>query len=247
MHIRNWIVFGILFILIISCEKNNSAAADASSTGKGGSMARFTIASNHLYLVDYSNIEVYDISGGTAVKKNRISVGFGVETIFPYKDKLFIGSRDGMFIYSIADPSLPKLLGSALHVRSCDPVVADDNYSYVTLQGSGRCGAAQDGLYIYDIKDVMKPKQLSLLPLNSPFGLGLQDSVVFICRGSNGLTAVNVKNPSNPKVMYTMNDATYIDVIPYDQLLICYVSDGLLLYDISNLEKIIKMGNVNYN
>jgi len=246
MHIRQLILLSFLFLLIVSCEKNNSAAADGSSSGKGGSMARFAIAANHLYLVDYGTLEVYDITGTSAVKKKSMEVGFGVETIFPYKDKLFIGSRDGMFIYSIADPSNPIKLGSALHVRSCDPVVANDNYSYVTLQGSGFCGAAQDGLYIYDIKDVMNPKQLSLLPLQSPFGLGLKDSVVFICRASLGLTAVNVKDPSKPKELYTVKDATYVDVIPIDQVLICYVTDGLLLYDISNLEKIVKLGSVKY-
>ena len=242
---KQFFLINFLFILVVSCEKGDTAAAETASTGKGGSMARFTIAANHLYLADYNHIEVYDISGGTAVKKNPVHIGFGVETIFPYKDKLFIGSVDGMFIYSIANPSQPVKLGSARHVRSCDPVVADDKYSYVTLRGNG-CGAAQDGLYIYDINDIMKPTQISLLPLQSPYGLGLKDSVVFVCRANYGLTAVNVKDPRNPKEMYTLKEANFVDVIPLDDLLICYVTDGLLLYDISNLEKITKLGNVKY-
>ena len=246
MQTKHLIAFAILSIIIASCEKNNSASLESASTGKGGSLARFTIAANHLYLADWNTLEVYDIGAGTAMKKNSINVGFGVETIFPYTDKLFIGSMDGMYIYSISNPDKPVKLGAALHVRTCDPVVADDKYSYVTLRGSGRCGAAQDGLYIYDIKDIMNPKQLSLLPMQSPFGLGLVDSVVFVCRSTLGLTAVNVKDRSKPKEMYTMKDATYIDVIPYDKLLICYVSTGILLYDISNLEKITKVGDVKY-
>jgi len=246
MRLKEFLIFSFIFVVIISCEKNDAASADAASTGKGGSMARFTIAANHLYLADYNAVEVYDISGGNAIKKTRVPVDWGVETIFPYKDKLFIGSSNGMFIYSIADPANPVKLGSALHVRSCDPVVADDNYSYVTLRGSGQCGAAQDGLYIYDIKDILKPKQLSLLPLQSPYGLGMKDSVVFVCRANNGLTAVNVKDPSKPKEMYTVKDGNFVDVIPFDQLLICYVSKGILLYDASDPGKIVKLGNVNY-
>ncbi len=246
MQTRNLIIFGILSIIITSCEKNTSASSDSASTGKGGSLARFTIAANHLYLADYSTLEVYDISAGTAMKKNSINIGGGVETIFPYKDKLFIGSRDGMFIYSISNPDNPVKLGAALHVRTCDPVVADDQYSYVTLRGSGQCGAAQDGLYIYDVKDIMNPKQLSLLPMQSPFGLGIVDSVVFVCRSTLGLTAVNVKDRGKPKEMYTVRDATYVDVIPYDNLLICYVTTGILLYDLSNLERITKVGDVKY-
>lgn len=42
---------------------------------------------------------------------------------------------------------------------------------YVTLQGSSACGPAQDGLYIYDIKNITAPVQKSLLPLSDPLGL----------------------------------------------------------------------------
>jgi hypothetical protein len=83
--------------------------------------------------------------------------------------------------------------------------------------------------------------------MTNPLGLGLKDSVVFVCRGPYGLTAVNVKNPSQPKELYTINDADYVDVIPYENLLICYVTNGLLLYDIANLKSIVKIGNVGYN
>jgi hypothetical protein len=234
-----------MFFLIIACEKSNNSAESA-STGKGGSLARFAIVGNYLYLVDYATIEVYDISTSIAFKRKGVFVGFAIETIFPYKDKLFIGSRDGMYIYSIADPKRPEKLSTARHLRSCDPVVADGNLSYVTLRG-GPCGPAIDGLYIYDVKDITNPSQLSLLELSNPSGLGVKDSVVFVCRGQYGLTAVNAKDPSHPKEMYTINDANFTDVIPYENILICYVSDGLLLYDISNLKNIVKVGNVSYN
>jgi hypothetical protein len=46
--------------------------------------------------------------------------------------------------------------------------------------------------------------------------------------------------------MYTMKDGNFIDVIPIDDLLVCYVLDGLLLYDISDPGKITKLGNLNY-
>ena len=210
-------------------------------------MARFTIVGNYLYLADYSTIEVYDISNPSGTtKKGSVNVGFGVETIFPYKDKLFIGSMEGMYIYDLANPELPKKLGEARHVRTCDPVVANDSMAYVTLRGSGMCGAATDGLYTYDVTKVTAPVQKSLLPLSTPYGLGLKDTVVFVCRGNMGLTVVNVKNSAAPKVMYTLNDAQYLDVIPYDDLLICYVSKGILLYDTKNVNSLVKLGNYSY-
>jgi hypothetical protein len=45
--------------------------------------------------------------------------------------------------------------------------------------------------------------------------------------------------------MYTKNDGYFIDVIPYDNMLICYMNNGILIYDISNPGNIVKIGTVN--
>ena len=241
------IIFIVSISLIFSsCAKEGTANAPqaSSTTGAGGSLARFTISGNHLYLADYRTVEVYDISNPSAtVKQASVPVNFAVETIFPYKDKLFIGSSNGMFIYSISNPSLPTLVGSATHMRACDPVVANDSMSYVTLRGGTPCGPATSGLYIYDIKNLSTPVQKSLFNLSNPYGLGLKDTVVFVCRGGDGLTAVNVKNAAAPKTMYTKTGNTFYDVIPYDNLLIAYVSKGIVLYDMSDLNNLVELGS----
>lgn len=244
MFYRKILVAACLFYLLaVSCSKESASGQAATAAGKGGSLARFTISANHLYLADWNRIKVFDITDPTSpVEKPAVLVGFGIETIFPYKDKLFIGAPTGMFIYSISNPSAPVKLGSIQHLRSCDPVVSNDTISYVTLQGTNPCGPAQAGLYIYDIKNISTPSLLKLLPLSSPNGLGLVDSVLFVCQGNNGLSAINVSNPSDPKMMYTKNDGNFLDVIPYDNMLICYVSNGLLIYDISELRNIVKVG-----
>ena len=252
MNFQKLIVgFCIAIFVFSACSKESAGTADANSsgtgTGTGGSLARFTISGNYLYLADYSSLKVFDISNpGAPVQKPVVPIGFQVETIFPYKDKLFIGSTQGMFIYSLTDPAAPSKLGSVLHIRSCDPVVANDTASYSTLQGGTACGPAESGLYIYNIKNITTPVLTKLLPLTTPFGLGLKDSVVFVCRGANGLSAINVKKPLNPVVMYTKTDGTYMDVIPIDNLLICYVTTGIMIYDATNPANIVKVGSVNY-
>lgn len=242
------ILYLTALVLFSRCTKDgDSGLASNSGGGKGGSLARFTIVGNYLYLADYSTIEIYDITNSSnPVDKGSVQVGFGVETIFPYKDKLFIGSVDGMYIYSLTDPAKPVKLGSARHVRSCDPVVANDSIAYVTLRGGSACGAAQDGLYVYNITNVTAPVQKALLPVSTPYGLGLSDTVVFVCRGSNGLTAVNVTKPEAPKEMYTLKDETYMDVIPLDNFLLCYVGSGLSIYDKTNLNKLVKISSLSY-
>lgn len=231
------IFFLFAVTLFFSCEKtaDNAAAAAATTTGKGGSLARFTIVDNYLYLADVNSLKVFDISNPqNADQKNGINLPFGVETIFPYKDKLFIGSRDGMYIYSITNPASPVLLSEARHVRSCDPVVANDNTAFVTLLGGRPCGPVDEGLYIYNISNITTPVLLKKELILTPNGLGLADSVLYVCQKANGMSVYNVSNPAAPVLRKKITSYNFEDVIPYNDLLICYISTGLVLYDISN-------------
>ena len=55
---------------------------------------------------------------------NKLQVDWQVETIYPFKDKLFIGSNNGMYIYDInSSPGNPVKVGEFTHARSCDPVL----------------------------------------------------------------------------------------------------------------------------
>ncbi|MBK7437775.1 MAG: hypothetical protein IPI77_13470 [Saprospiraceae bacterium] len=41
-----------------------------------------------------------------------VSVAWNVETLFPYKDKLFIGAQSGMYIMDNKNPEAPTLLST---------------------------------------------------------------------------------------------------------------------------------------
>lgn len=245
---KRFILLPLIILVFCTCEKaaDSNAAAAATSTGTGGSLARFTIAGNYLYLVDVSSLKTFDITDPEKpVEQPAIYLNGFVETIFPYKDKLFIGSRNGMFIYSISNPAKPALLGSASHVRSCDPVVANDTIAFVTLLGGRTCGPAQDGLYIHYIKDLTKPVLIKNEPIPTPNGLGLSDSILYVCQKANGMSIYNVSKPATPVFRKKINTYTFEDVIPYNNLLICYISNGLVLYDISNKENPVELNVIN--
>jgi hypothetical protein len=89
-------------------------------------------------------------------------------------------------------------------------------------------------LYIHEIKDINNPLLLATVPLPDPLGLGLQDSVLYVCCGNAGLKVFNVSDPHSPVLKQTKTDAEYIDVIPYNGILIAFVRKGIVLYDISN-------------
>jgi len=226
-------------MFVVSCSKDAGTSADVSNAagntiGKGGSLARFTIVANYLYLVDDYTLRVFNITDPqNTVLRNSVRLRFGVETIFPYKNNLFIGSRDGMYIYSISNPETPVLLSESFHTRSCDPVVANDTIAFVTLRGDQPCGPAEDGLYIYNIKNLLSPYIINKQLIPTPHGIGLQDSVLYVCQKNNGLGIYNVSNPAAPVLRKKITDKVFEDVICYGNLLICYVSNGLALYDIS--------------
>lgn len=233
---KNLIIILSIVLLLNSCNKE-SASDKSSSTGAGGSTARFTIAGNYLYVVDNTSIKTFDISNAAAapVLKSTINVGVNVETIFPYQDKLFIGSSFAMHIYSLSNPEKPTKLAQAEYIvvrMSCDPVVAKDSTAYATLNAAGGCGGGLSQLVVYNIKDISKPVLKATIPLFHPLGLGISDSALYVCDGT-GLNVFNIRNTYSPQFLRTITGETFFDVIPYGNILICQVSNGIALYDIS--------------
>ena len=230
----------ILYVLITWCctKDMGGTTKTSSSTGQGGSMARFTIAGNYLYTVDKQSLKVYSIANGAnPVLKNTVPVGFEIETIFPFKDKLFIGSTTVVHIFSIQNPENPQKLSEAISpqvLRRCDPVVAKDTVAYATLRASGPCGGFQSLLVAYDIKDVLHPVQKFTIPVTEPYGLGYAGDVLYVCDYQYGLKVFDISNAFEPKLMDTLSDGNYLDVIPYGHTLICWTTEGMVLYDISD-------------
>lgn len=56
-----------------------------------------------------------------------------------YDDHMFLGTNSGMIIASLQNPLIPTQVGSYAHITSCDPVIVDDGYAYVTLRGGQTC------------------------------------------------------------------------------------------------------------
>jgi hypothetical protein len=227
-----------LFILsaLISCTKE-TASANGGAPGAGGSTARFTIAGNYLYTVDNLSVKAFDIStNNSPVYKSKTDIGINIETIFPYQDKLFIGSSSTMYIFSLADPARPKLSGKAEYTirMACDPVVARDSVAYATLRANTNCGTGQSALVVYSIKNLSSPQLMRTVSLIGPYGLGFKSNALYVCEGNRGLSIFNVASAYNPVFVSDISvpNTIFYDVIPYGNILIAQVNDGFILYDI---------------
>ena len=217
-------------------------AAKTGGVGINGSMSRFALYKNYLYSVINNYMSVIDLSGEEPVKvAEDIPVG-NVETIFSYKDNMFMGSPWGMIIYSVANPLKPEYVSSVWHVYGCDPVVVENDIAYVTIHSENWCGQNNNDLLIYDVSDVKEPRHIITYPMTKPKGLGVDNAMLFVC--DDGL---KVFNASDPKRL--MNIAHYrgmegFDVIAFNNVLMMIAEDGLYQYEYKNLSKIRRLSKL---
>jgi hypothetical protein len=223
-------------IFAASCSKEAGSVSSANNNGSGqnGSLTRFIVVNNHLYTISNDALNVYNITNAaTPVFKNTQRVGFAIQTIFPYKDKLFIGSNNAMYIYSIANPEAPARLSEAPYfVRGKDPIVAIDSVAYSTVRNDLGSGGV---LNCFDIKNINRPITVNSLAMVNPYGLGIKDSALYVCEAESGIKVFSVAQAYDPvlKKEIKFNETAY-DVIVKGNVLICYVKGGMVLFDISN-------------
>jgi len=163
-------------------------------------------------------------------------VGWNIETLFPYENKLFMGSTTGMYIYSLADPANPIFISQFSHASSCDPVVVSGDYAYVTLRAGNLCGDSNSQLDVIDIKNLQYPVLLKEYPMEEPYGLGIDDTLLFVCDGQAGLKIFNAADPLaiDEHKLAQYQDIQAFDVIPLGEVLVMIGTDGLYQYDYSD-------------
>ncbi|TLP82787.1 LVIVD repeat-containing protein [Maribacter sp. ACAM166] len=219
-----------------SCDTFNSLenfeGTPQPSVGQGGSLARFKIIGDYLYVVDYSDISIFDISNLEEPKiLEDVQVAWDIETIYNQGDILFIGGRQGMYIYDIKNPEKPKFISEFRHGTACDPVVVAGNYAYVTLQGGGFCGNTESGLYVIDISNLKNPELKVIYPMNGPNGLGVKGNQLFICDGDAGLKVYDKSNAPNLILINNFENIVAYDVIPLASSLLMIGDRTLYQYE----------------
>lgn len=227
----------------------NESLSDGSSgesVGIGGSMARFTITSEVLYTTSTYQLSCIDIRNSAFQVVNKLNIGWDVETIFPNGNYLFFGTQQGMLIYDITIALSPVFLAQYSHITSCDPVVVKDTIAYVTLRSGNTCGSVVNRLDIISLSKINEPKLIHSVAMTNPHGLGISDSLLFICDGDAGLKIYNAKNPLliHDKLLAQFSNIHAFDVIPQKPILILIGEDGLYQYNFSDPENIVLLSNI---
>ena len=220
---------------LYSSYASGPASGSSAPTGIAGSMARFSIVNNYLYTVNQSKLSAFNIiNPENPLIVSSLQVGWNIETIYPFANKLFIGSMNGMFIYDISNPAAPVSQGSFQHIRSCDPVVADNNYAFVTLRGGSMCGGFSNQLDIVNISNLQSPVLAKTYPMTNPHGLAKDNNLLFICDGKDGLKMYDATDPLSITLKKTISGIETFDAIAWNKNLLVVAKDGLYQYDYTN-------------
>jgi hypothetical protein len=247
-----FLVILTLGFIAFSCTKSDStSSAEGVSTngdaGQGGSMAKFSISGDHLFIINEYQLKVYNINNeANPVPVSTIEVDFGIETVFTLDDYLFIGSINGMYIYDISNPNNINYMSFYQHITSCDPVVANDSLAFVTLNATASCwwqGGA-NRLDVLDINNKLNPKLLSSIAMSGPKGLGIYENYVLVCNGESGVEVFDYSNTYALDYVSGISGIDAYDLIIRDHTMLLIGQDGLFQYDISDVENMQLISNI---
>jgi hypothetical protein len=123
-------------------------------------------------------------------------------------------------------------------VQSCDPVIADDDYAYVTLRTGSSCFGNANQLEILQLNSFTNPTLVKSYSFTNPHGLSKDGNVLFICDGIDGLKIYDAADVSNLKLLKQFSGLETYDVIAYNHIALLVAKDGLYQYDYSDVNNI---------
>lgn len=244
---------GVLFQNFDEAIFNSGGGASSGGgggSGTGGSMARFTLVDNYLYSVGQNDMKVFSLSNPDApILANTLDLGWGIETIIPHEDKLFIGSNSGMQIWDNQNPEQPTFLSEFTHARACDPVFVKDNFAYVTLRDGNACQGFVNQLDLIDISDITNPKLEKTFQMDNPHGLSIDGDNLFLCEGTHGLKVFDIEDPKklgNNKIDHIKDISAYdVIAVPGASDVLLMIGDGgFFQYDYSNPKKLKEISRI---
>ena len=207
-----------------------------------GSMTRFLPIDRFLYTISFNELVLFEVtSSHQPLRWGKLDTETWAETLFKLNNILYVGSTNGMLMYDVTDSGNPIYINRIEHFRSCDPVVADEEFAYVTLRGGTNCWTDLNELQIIDIQD---PNNLSVVGrhiLFNPHGLAVIGDYLIVCDGLAGVKVVDVTDRTSPSILNTYPiDFAYDVIISYPTALV--VGEQVMYqYDISNLPELVKI------
>ena len=235
---RSWFMEDLAFFAFQPSLSNGtidlgSGDFSGAPAGIAGSYARFGLHNEFLYTVDNTWLRTWSVAAPCPVRRDSVAVGWNVETIFPWKDKLFIGSQTGVFVFNNSNPAHPVQEARFDHASGCDPVVCDDKYAYVTIHDGTTCNGTFNQLDLIGIENLPSASLLKTYPMTRPFGLSVTNEHLFLC--DDGLKIFDKTDPLDLRQLSHLKSIKAYDVIAFSDSHLLLVGDaGFYQFDVSD-------------
>ena len=164
-----------------------------------GSINRIAEMNGYVYVIGNSKLSVYDNTGAFQQIYSEF-VGWQMETVFPFNDRLFIGTRNSVDIYNVSDPANPQYESGFWHATSCDPVYpVEGDIAYATLRTGDEafCPGDDNALVVLDVATLSFPSQIQEITMESPYGLTMIGDRLYVGEGANGLKIFDASDRRN--------------------------------------------------
>jgi hypothetical protein len=241
----NWNKSDVMLFSSASGGGIRAGASGGGAPGIAGSMARMSIVNNYMYCVNDWQLRSFNISNALNPQPvASINAGWQIETIYPFKNKLFLGSASGMFIYDISNPATPVREGQFQHARACDPVITDGDYAYVTLHDGTTCQGFSNQLDVVNVTSVSSPSLVRTYSMTHPHGLSKDGDLLFVCDGRDGLKMYDATSPGNIVLKKHISGIETYDAIAWNNNLVVVAKDGLYQYDYSNPANLVQRSKI---
>lgn len=218
-----FVFLSFCFIAFQACDSESALGGSVESqNGISGSITRFATLGDYMYTLNPNQLQTFDITDPSKpTLLSELETDYGLETIFIYEDRIYLGSRTGLFILGLDNPAEPNLLSQTARedefFGACDPVVVRDNYAYSTIKTIVNvCGNVntRSALLIYEVSDPSNPVLTQSFDLFIPNGLGYTDQFLYVC--STGAETLRVFDISNPANVVERPDLDYPIEEPFD-------------------------------
>jgi hypothetical protein len=216
------------------CAQRDVLMSPAPAGSVGSSYATFAVIDSFLYYLDQFSIVTLDISTPEdPIELTRTHIDWGAETLYPTDKCLFVGGTRGMYIFDRSNPESPVQIARFEHFEACDPVVVSDTLAFVTLRGGNACGETRDVLLSISIKNPERPVLVGEKPIETPYGLAVNNPHLYVSSGDNGYQLLDFTAPDKPFVVKAWPDWATKDFIWFEDVLMVLGYGDVRIYDVT--------------